>query len=411
MKFNLVTVPKLYATDEERRAKRPIGRDVPTYTAMLNEVRDIVVKADALGFHSFSTVEHHFHTEGIEVMPSPMVLYSHLAAVTKQIAFIPLSIVLPTSNPLRIAEDVALFDQLYPGRIQVGVARGYQSRWMQTIAQEELIASGNPASDAKNREIFNEYLEVLLKAWTEDAFNYNGKHFQVPFPFTGIKNWPTADISREFGSEGEIDDEGTVVKIGVVPAPATKPHPDIWVPFSLSPQTMINAARSGYKMLLFPSDPVAVREFCQKYQEEAAKAGYERKLGEGIAAVRDIAIADSFDEAFELAVRGAGTDFFNYFQRFGYMENWRDETDDPNMKPLTFDTVEEATKRMVEKGWLLCGTPETVTEQIADLQTCYGAGGEMEIFSWNMYAQGNLTTQETLNQLTIFGEKVMPHFT
>ncbi|WP_179476301.1 LLM class flavin-dependent oxidoreductase [Mycolicibacterium vinylchloridicum] len=381
-----------------------------TYSAMLDELRKLVVQADELGFHSFSTVEHHFHTEGIEVMPSPMVLYSHLAAITKQISFIPLSLVLPTSNPLRIAEDVALFDQLYPGRIQVGVARGYQSRWMQTIAQQELIASGNPASDAKNREIFNEYLEVLLKAWTEDAFSYNGKYFQVPFPFTGIKNWPTVDISREFGAEGEIDDEGSVVKIGVVPAPATKPHPEIWVPFSLSPQTMINAARSGYKMLLFPSNPVAVRDFCRKFQEEAANAGFERQLGEGIAAVRDVAIADSYDEAFELAVRGAGTDFFNYFQHFGYMENWRDETD-PEVKPLTFSTVEDLTKRIVDKGWLLCGTAESVTEQIAELKTCYTEGGNLEIFSWNMYAQGNLTTEETVDQLRLFGEKVMPHFT
>lgn len=415
MKFNLLAIPKIYSeSDAERKRLRPIGRNTEAYRHMLDEIRQLVIKADDLGFYGFGTTEHHFHTEGVEAMPAPMVWYSGMAAVTKHIKFMPMSLVLPAGNPLRIAEEVALFDQMYPGRIEMGVARGYQSRWMQTIAQQENIASGPPVSDARNREIFDEHLEIIVKAWTEDSFSYNGKHFQVPFPHGGITNWPAVGISRQYGSPGEISDDGTVVKVGVVPAPATRPHPSIWTPFTLSPQTLMNAAAKGYNMLLNASRPEAVQDACQRYYRESREAGRDVKLGDGICPVRDIAIADSFDQAFDMAVRGVGESFFSYFQHFGFMEAWRTEADDPNKKPLMFDTVEELTQRMIDNKWVLCGTPDEIKDDIADLKRCHGDGdteGDMEYMAWNMYGQGSLTTEECLRQIELFGTKVMPYFT
>ena len=82
-----------------------------------------------------------------------MIVYTRLAAMTERIEFIPLSIVPVASNPIRIAEEVAMFDNLH-GRIEVGFGRGYQSRWLQTLAQDDCITDGVPESDTRNRGVF-----------------------------------------------------------------------------------------------------------------------------------------------------------------------------------------------------------------------------------------------------------------
>ncbi|MGU3436450.1 LLM class flavin-dependent oxidoreductase [Actinomycetes bacterium M1A6_2h] len=408
MKFNIMVIPKLPGTDEERRSLRPMGRNPERFNRMIPELLELAKTADDFGFDSFSTTEHHFHTEGVEVMSAPLIFYTYLAAQTKKIKFIPLSIVLPAANPLRVAEEVAMFDQLYPGRIEVGFARGYQNRWMQTISQRELIASGVPESDAINREIFDEYLEVVVKSWTEDAFDFDGKHFQVPFPHTGIKNWPTIDISREYGADGEVDDDGLVRKIGVIPPPYSQPHPQIWMPFSLSPATLSNAATRGFNMLLLASEPDQVRGFCERYQAEANAAGRNVGLGEGVCAVRQIAIGDTFEEAFDTAVRSAGWDFYSYFQKFGFMEAWRSPEDAPD-QPVRVKNEREAAQRLLDSGALICGTVDDVKRKLEQEETCYG-DGHLQGVSWQFYHQGNTTLDEQRRQLDLFGSKVMPAF-
>src|SRR5262249_12951270 len=157
-----------------------------------------------LGYAALTTAEHHFHTEGGEVNSQPLLLFSDLAARTKRLMFIPLSLVLPTWDPIRLAEEVAMFDQLYPGRIDIAYARGYQQRGLPILAQRaNVMPLISAESDRINREIFNEYLQVVLSAWKEDAFDFNGKHYQVPFPYDeGISGWGPAEWTRTYGADG-----------------------------------------------------------------------------------------------------------------------------------------------------------------------------------------------------------------
>ena len=135
MKVDLFAMPTIPATHQEREELRPVGRSTERYQMMLEELRKLVVLADELGITAFSTTEHHFHTEGGEVSVNPVLLYADLAARTKNIIFAPMSIVLPTADPLRVAEDMAMLDQLTKGRTAVTFARGYQKRWMQVLGQ------------------------------------------------------------------------------------------------------------------------------------------------------------------------------------------------------------------------------------------------------------------------------------
>ena len=66
MKFDLFALPTIPGTLEERKALRPIGRNNERYQQMLDELRQMVIMADDMGFEAFSTTEHHFHSEGFE---------------------------------------------------------------------------------------------------------------------------------------------------------------------------------------------------------------------------------------------------------------------------------------------------------------------------------------------------------
>ena len=77
------------------------------YQQMLGEVLEQVRLADELGYDSVSFTEHHFHIEGFELSNNPVLLDLYFALQTKRIRVGQLGIVLPASNPIRVAEDIA----------------------------------------------------------------------------------------------------------------------------------------------------------------------------------------------------------------------------------------------------------------------------------------------------------------
>jgi alkanesulfonate monooxygenase SsuD/methylene tetrahydromethanopterin reductase-like flavin-dependent oxidoreductase (luciferase family) len=285
VKVNVFAMPTIPATLEERERLRPVGRSTERYQMMLQELRDLVKAADALGIDAFGTTEHHFHTEGGEACPNPLLMYSHLAGITERIAFIPMSIVLPAGDPIRIAEDVALFDQMYPGRVGVCFARGYQKRWIQVVTQRAKLTSWEDEdADRVNREVFDEYLEVVLKAWTEETFDYDGKHYQVPYPHSGIEGWAAPEWTRRYGADGEIDENGVIRRIGVIPPPYTKPHPPVFRPFAATPKTLYQAAAAGHVAVTQEGRAEQFGHWCAEYQRVAQEAGRDVRLGEGMGA-------------------------------------------------------------------------------------------------------------------------------
>ncbi len=404
-------MPTIPATWEEREALRPIGRNTERYQMMLEELRNLAIAADELGITAFSTTEHHFHTEGGEVSVNPVLLYADFAARTKNILFAPMSIVLPTADPIRVAEDMAILDQLTKGRTAVAFARGYQKRWMKVLGQGTESATGTgDAGDAANRDVFDEKLEVVLKAWTEDCFEHDGQHYQVPYPYKeGIDGWPAVDWTRKYGADGEIDEAGVIRKIGIVPGPYQKPHPPVWAPFTLSEKSLIDCAHRGILPWIFEASPEGFLKWAELYRSEAAKAGHEFGLGENLGAVRAITIGDTREEAFELAARTTGYEYHYYFNLFGFGEVFRNPEDDTSMRPLKFKDMHECTQRMIDKGYQLCGTVDDVRRQMEALVRCHGDGA-LEWISWNFFYQGTVPYEEQARQLELFATKVWPDF-
>ncbi|GAA4548517.1 LLM class flavin-dependent oxidoreductase [Pseudonocardia xishanensis] len=410
MKFDIVTVPTIPATPEERRRLKPIGRNKEKVQELYREITECCVAAENAGFDAFSTTEHHFHTEGFEFSVSPLVLYSHLSAICKKITFAPLGVVLPTWDPIRLAEEVAMLDQLTQGRVCVGLARGYQPRWTNILGQKYNVKAATmdgSAADVNNREVFDEMFEILIKAWTKETFDHDGKYYKVPFPHEGI-DWPVHEMTREMGAPGELDENGKVVQISVVPGPYQDPHPPLWQAYAASETTVRRCAEKGITPFLIISDPEKFNEFCQMFRDVAAQAGRQLRLGEGLGANRSVTFGDTYDEAFELGVKTTGVVFHEYFTRFGFIEGFRIPSDPPD-RDLGLRDPRAVFQRLVDAGFAICGTPDQVTEEVAKVARCHG-DGELDWFSWNLFQQGNVSLDISLDQITQFEKHVIKNF-
>lgn len=414
MKFMFFVLPTVPATLEDRKRLRPIGRNNERYQQMLDELRKLAVLADDAGFDVMATTEHHFHSEGYETSVAPLLLYTDLAARTKRIKFSPLGLVLPSWDPLRCAEELAVLDHLTKGRIYAGFARGYQDRWVNVLGQQYHV-TGAPMDgssiDNHNRKVYEETLKVIRMAWTQESVEYNGEYYQIPYPYKeGITRWPVADWTRTYGAPGEIDDKGVIRRICVVPKPYQQPHPQLFQPFSVSENTIRYTAQSNIVPWILVSYPPEFRRLCHVYQKVAHEAGRNLGLGESVGAFRAVHFGDTEAEAVELLRTTNYAGFNHYFGGFGFWEAFRDEEDNAKyplpekMLPQSEWTID----RMRKTKYALAGTVDQVKREIEDLHRI-GGEGELEWFGW-FFDQGFMSWDETQRQFELFAKHIIPTF-
>src|SRR5437764_115606 len=96
------------------------GRSFP---AMYERVLQQIELVDSLGFDHVWITEHHFVDDGY--MPSPLVMSAAIAARTSRVAIGQDVMLLPFAHPVRLAEDLAVLDNLSNGRVMVGAGMGY----------------------------------------------------------------------------------------------------------------------------------------------------------------------------------------------------------------------------------------------------------------------------------------------
>ena len=379
-------------------------------------MRAIATLADDIGFDVFATTEHHFHSEGVEASIAPLLLYTDLAARTKRIKFAPLALVLPGWDPIRAAEELAVLDHLTQGRLYAGFARGYQDRWVNVLGQHyHTTGAGDVVGDSidqHNREVFEEMVQVIRKAWTEDAVSFDGRYYKIPFPYEeGITRWPVAEWTRKYGAPGEIDDDGIIRKISVVPKPFQQPHPPLMQPFSFSERTIRYTAENGIMPFIMLSVPSAFTERCRLYREVAGQAGRSLALGEGVGAFRAVHLGRTEDEAVELLRATHHQTWFHYLGPFGFWESHGRTPEDVGKYQADERLPPEAwtVERLRRVKYALAGTPAQVRADVEALRSIHGAGGELEWLGW-FFDQGMMPLDEAKRQLEIFGEEIIPHF-
>jgi alkanesulfonate monooxygenase SsuD/methylene tetrahydromethanopterin reductase-like flavin-dependent oxidoreductase (luciferase family) len=155
--------PVVPASPQERERLRPIAHRTEKIQQMLQEMVELTQMAEDLGFEIVTYSEHHFYTEGMEAGATPTPHLLHLTSKTKRIKIGPLGFVLPTWDPIRLAEDVAWADQISRGRVIVGLARGVFPRWVNVLGQHYQAQPGvlGPEAERHNREVFEELFHVV----------------------------------------------------------------------------------------------------------------------------------------------------------------------------------------------------------------------------------------------------------
>src|SRR5258706_2980051 len=230
MKVSLFYLPTV-GTRAEIEAGQ-VGLRGELYDRMLRDLSEQAKLGDALGYDSISFTEHHFHVEGFELSNNPVLLDLFVGMQTKRIRVGQLGIVLPSQNPIRVAEDIAMLDHMTGGRANAGFARGYQRRWVDIMAQQTHGIHGalphqHDEIDEANRLAFEECFQIVKRAWTEDFLSVDGRFWRVP---AGETPWTLEATAKDGG--GVTD--GIVRAGSVVPQPVRKPHPPLFHPFASS---------------------------------------------------------------------------------------------------------------------------------------------------------------------------------
>jgi len=263
----------------------------------------LIVRYDQAGFHGFHLTEHHFTPLGLA--PSPHVFLAAAARLTSRIRLIPLVLVLPLHNPLRVAEEISMLDHLSHGRYEFATGRG--------ISPYELAFYG--VSHLESPHIHREGLEVVMAALTRDTVDYQGHYF------------------RYFNVPIEL-------------RPLQSPHPPMWYATS-STQGAEWAAAHGYNMAFLQSAE-RVRLLTDRFRrtwEKREAAAPLPKLG----LARHIFVGQTDGEAVERGNFG----FAGWYEKFAHL--WA--RNDPRPAPR-----DDGGRRAAS---LIAGTPDTVAAEIA----------------------------------------------
>jgi len=189
--------------------------------------------AEDLGFDLVALNEHHGNPF---CMGSVMnVEAAVLAHRTKRVRIVLIGNPLPViKHPLRMAEELAEIDLISRGRLVTG--------WVRGAGSEQFFNNANPAY---NREMFNEAHDFIVQAWTRPGpWRYEGKHFH----YRHVNPWAL---------------------------PYQKPHPPMWIPGVISPETVKWCADHKYPYIGLGTMLGPTCDLWDYYANEAAKQGYQ----------------------------------------------------------------------------------------------------------------------------------------
>ena len=144
-------------------------RDNPGGVAgVIDDTRVMIRLAEEIGFDVAWFAEHHF--TNYSVSPSPLMMAAHFASLTRRIRVGAAVVVLPLYHPMRVAQEIALVDQLSGGRLVLGVGSGYQAYEFNRLG----------ADVGRKTDIFLEYWAILEQALTTGTAEFTGEFISVP---------------------------------------------------------------------------------------------------------------------------------------------------------------------------------------------------------------------------------------
>lgn len=322
------------------------------------------------GFHAIGVNEHHQTAFGL--MPTPGVFAG--ALTQRNLGNAKLGVIgrgLPLlENPLAVAEEYAVIDNLTEGKLIAGFVRG--------IGAEYHTSGVNP-SESLDR--FHEAHDLILQSWTQEGpSQFHGKYYSYRY-------------------------------VNVWPRPYQKPHPDIWIPSQGSTETIMWAAHPSRKYTYYQTLAPAkvIDKYLGMYKSVVKEYGYEaspNQLGWSV----PVYVSDTNENAINEA-RPHIEAFINKFLKMpverllpaGY-------TSIASLKGLInarkattlggYQTIETLMKNQM----FICGSPDQVTKFFKKRRKELGIGH----LSATMHF-GTLPHELTMRSIELFGKQVLPH--
>jgi alkanesulfonate monooxygenase SsuD/methylene tetrahydromethanopterin reductase-like flavin-dependent oxidoreductase (luciferase family) len=333
---------------------------------------------DRTGWDTLWLAEHHFQVEGYEVMPNLLMAAVHLCHLTKNLKIGCGFNIAPMWHPLRLAEDFACADIMTKGRTVFGVGRGYHSREVETF--------GAPILDQEaNRELFEEQVEIIFKAFNEERFSHHGKHYTLP-PEVPYRGYTLKDLT-------------------LVPRPIHRPV-ETWQPVvSASPRGLDFMIRHGIKGAVGGGAATMQQGPITAYRDAAARAGMDLKLGENLMIGIFFHLADSRAKALQ-AVIPLYEEHAKMFAPLGFL---------PGVTPAQIAAIGRrggwaeagvpTVEHYMKMGAWFAGTPEELVAYLKELEARYPGMEHVNLST-------PITTPQAmmLDQFQWVSEAVMPHF-
>lgn len=311
---------------------------------LYEERLQIVEAYDRAGMYGYHIAEH--HSTPLGMAPSPGLFLSAVAQRTRRLRFGPLVYLLPLYHPIRLAEEIAMLDQLSDGRYQVGVGRGISPI-------ESMLYGGDPDH---NQAIFEEVLAILRQAFANGKVDFDGAYFHFH------------DVPLEL-------------------APKQQPAPPFWYGIS-HPDSAERCVERGFNAVTL-SRPPAAAAIVRRFHECAEAAGTpDLTIGFGSFVV----VGDTDEQALRIAERAYPV----WHNSFHYLYHAYGRSPVQGERPATY-------AGMMAEGLAVAGSPDTVTRVLRERLGEIGAN-----YYLAQLVFGDMTLAESLHSIGLFTERVMP---
>jgi len=352
--FNSLYLPRMLRERDPEHAEQK---------RLLDEV-EWVKAADRAGFKYTWATEHHFLTEYSHLSSNETFL-AYVAALTRRIHIGTgiFNVTPPVNHPARVAERVAMLDNLSQGRFEFGMGRGSS-----TI---EMRGFGILDPDL-TRQMFDEVVPQFQRMWRETEYAFEGRFFSMP-------------------------------PRNVLPKPATKPHPPMWVAAG-SPATFEKAARMGLGVLCFtmgaPDSLARLIETYKKQIEHAEPVG--AYVNNNVMVTSQMLCLEDGRKARDIACNMASG--YQNSLVFRYLDTFPKPPGIPVWPDLIPEPTPERLEQQIRKGLVVIGTPEECTRAV---KTYADAGADQLTFGM---LSTTMPIEVAIEAVETFGKHVLPQF-
>jgi alkanesulfonate monooxygenase SsuD/methylene tetrahydromethanopterin reductase-like flavin-dependent oxidoreductase (luciferase family) len=327
---------------------------------------DEACAAEELGFDDVWLTEHNFSGESSYCDPIPFAAALAMRTSRIRIGFAVIQMAL--RQPVRLAVQLSLLDNLSRGRIDVGIGKG--------SLYKEYEYTGYGLRGADSRARMDEGLELLTRAWTEAPLDFRGTYFQARLP-------------------------------AIRPRPYQQPHPPIWRSV-MAPASFGECGRLGAPILTGRVPLAKIPERLKLYQDGLEAGGHpealrRQRLREA-AVWRQVHVGESDAQA-EDELSAAMLYARHHMHRMCAAHNPEDFTFDPAvLDPWTNPQVSDADGLRHLLDSAIYGSPARVAEQMAMLRH---AGVHHVLCQMSF---GDMSHARVMASMRRFATGVMPHF-